>query len=115
MRRAHLKLRKATDGKSSSSAQRAPASRFPLTAFCAGVAALLLGGILIVGTAAAPQSATTATAEQASAITPDPPGTIDGAKNPELIPAEVALRMIVLAIAEPSDATTRIRSERGPS
>lgn len=35
----------------------------------------------------------------------DPPGTIDGAKNPELIPDEVALRMIVLAVAEPADAT----------
>ncbi len=43
--------------------------------------------------------------EQPGAPNPDPPGTIDGAKNPELIPDEVAYRMIVLAVAEPADAT----------
>ena len=43
--------------------------------------------------------------EQPVAPNPDPPGTIDGAKNPELIPDEVAYRMIVLAVAEPEDAT----------
>jgi len=35
---------------------------------------------------------------------PDPPGTIDGAKNPELIPDEVAYRLVLLAIAEPENA-----------
>ncbi len=45
------------------------------------------------------------TQEQLGATNPDPPGTIDGAKNPELIPDEVACRMIVLAVAEPEDAT----------
>jgi hypothetical protein len=35
----------------------------------------------------------------------DPPGTIDGAKNPELIPDDVAYRLIFLAFAEPEDAT----------
>jgi hypothetical protein len=35
----------------------------------------------------------------------EPPGVIDGKKNPELIPDEVALRMIVLAAAEPADAS----------
>ena len=35
----------------------------------------------------------------------DPPGTIDGAKNPELIPDDVAYRMVLLGIAEPEDAT----------
>jgi tRNA-binding EMAP/Myf-like protein len=35
----------------------------------------------------------------------DPPGTIDGAKNPEMIPDDVALRMIVLAVAEPTNAS----------
>ncbi len=48
----------------------------------------------------------------------DPPGTIDGAKNPELIPDEVAYRMIVLAIAEPANATDaateRARAKLGP-
>jgi len=43
--------------------------------------------------------------EQPVAPNPDPPGTIDGKKNPELIPDEVAYRMIVLAVAEPEDAT----------
>jgi hypothetical protein len=36
---------------------------------------------------------------------PDPPGTIDGAKNPELIPDDVAYRLIFIAFAEPEDAT----------
>ena len=36
---------------------------------------------------------------------PDPPGTIDGAKNPELIPDEVAYRMLFLGVAEREDAT----------
>jgi sulfur transfer protein SufE len=36
---------------------------------------------------------------------PDPPGTIDGAKNPELIPDDVAYRVLLLAIAEPEDAS----------
>jgi len=76
-----------------------------LAVFGAGLIALVLGGIMIVGTAAAPQSETVTTAEQISAIPPDPPGTIDGARNPELIPDAVALRMIVLAVAEPADAT----------
>jgi hypothetical protein len=59
----------------------------------------------MVGTTAAPQTETSASTEQAAALAADPPGTIDGAKNPELIPDEVALRMIVLAVAEPADAT----------
>jgi hypothetical protein len=42
---------------------------------------------------------------QLPAPQPDPPGTIDGAKNPELIPDEVAYRMLFLAVAEPEDAT----------
>lgn len=67
-------------------------------------ALLVLGGAWIVRTPAAPQSETT-TAEGQTTAPADPPGTIDGAKNPELIPNEVALRMIVLAVAEPADAT----------
>ena len=44
---------------------------------------------------------------------PDAPGTIDGAKNPELIPDEVALRMVVLSVAEPPDANEeQIKRER---
>ncbi len=35
----------------------------------------------------------------------DPPGTIDGSKNPELIPDTVAYRLVLLAIAEPENAT----------
>ena len=40
----------------------------------------------------------------AQTAAPDPPDTIDGAKNPELIPDDVAYRLIFLAIAEPEDA-----------
>lgn len=78
--------------------------RWPLLAVGACLAFICLGGILIVGTVAAPQSEATTAAEQ-TATASDPPGTIDGAKNPELIPDQVALRMIVLAVAEPADAT----------
>ena len=42
---------------------------------------------------------------QAEVPKPDPPGTIDGAKNPELIPDQVAYRLVLLAIAEPENAT----------
>lgn len=36
---------------------------------------------------------------------PDPPGTIDGSKNPELIPDEVAYKMLFLVLFEPENAT----------
>jgi hypothetical protein len=42
---------------------------------------------------------------QQSTPQPDPPGTIDGAKNPELIPDAVAYRLLFLAVAEPENAT----------
>jgi hypothetical protein len=48
--------------------------------------------------------AQTAGTSQTAVPPSDPPGTIDGAKNPELIPDDVALRMIILAVAEPADA-----------
>ncbi len=105
MKRPHSKPGKPNDLSVPKPACGARARRLPFAAFGAGLTALLLGGILIVGTAAAPQSETVTSAEQTAAISPDPPGTIDGAKNPELIPDEVALRMIVLAVAEPADAT----------
>jgi hypothetical protein len=35
----------------------------------------------------------------------DPPGTVDGAKNPELIPDNDAYRVVLLAVAEPEDAS----------
>ncbi len=41
---------------------------------------------------------------------PDPPGTIDGAKNPELIPDDVAYRLVFLAFAEPENATDEERA-----
>lgn len=36
---------------------------------------------------------------------PDPPGTINGAVNPELIPDDVAYRLVLEGIAEPQNAT----------
>jgi len=48
-----------------------------------------------------PQAATA----PASAPQPDPPGTVDGAKNPELIPDEAAYRVVFLALAEHENAT----------
>lgn len=65
--------------------------------------------MLILSTAAVPQTETVTTLDQGGAIAPDPPGTIDGAKDPELIPDDVALRMIVLAVAEPTDATEEMK------
>ena len=59
--------------------------------------------------ARAQQNLTPAASAPASAppqvAQPDPPGTIDGAKNPELIPDEVAYRLVLLAMAEPENAT----------
>lgn len=50
---------------------------------------------------------------------PDPPGTIDGAKNPELIPDAVAYRLLFLAVAEPENATdeqkARARGKMNPA
>jgi len=50
---------------------------------------------------------------------PDPPGTIDGAKNPELIPDAVAYRLLFLAVAEPENATeeqkARARAKINPA
>jgi len=111
MKRSPSKSGNPTHHSSSKPACGAGSRRLPVVAFGAGLTVLLLGGILMVGTAAAPHSETTATADQAVTITPDPPGTIDGAKNPELIPDEVALQMIVLAVAEPADAT-EVQQER---
>jgi hypothetical protein len=49
----------------------------------------------------------------------DPPGTIDGAKNPELIPDDVAYRLVLLAVAEPEDASdaqkARFRAKIAPA
>jgi murein DD-endopeptidase MepM/ murein hydrolase activator NlpD len=47
-----------------------------------------------------------ATAQQPPATAyPDPPGTIDGAKNPERIPDATAYKALFLAVAEAPDAT----------
>jgi hypothetical protein len=66
---------------------------------------LMVGGVLILGSTATPQTETVASTDQTAPVTADPPGTIDGAKTPDLIPDDVALRMIVLAVAEPTDAS----------
>lgn len=54
---------------------------------------------------AATQDTSSTTNLEPQATMPDPPGTIDGAKNPELIPDDVAYRVLLLAIAEPEDAS----------
>ncbi len=43
-------------------------------------------------------------ATQTTAPTIYPPGTIDGAKHPELIPDDVAYKMLFLSLLEPTDA-----------
>jgi hypothetical protein len=53
--------------------------------------------------AAVPSLRVTGGAE-AEAAGSDPPDTIDGAKHPELIPDDVAYRLVFLAIAEPESA-----------
>lgn len=65
---------------------------------------LLCAAVAIGGTGEAPQPQDPAQLETASA-TPDRPGTIDGSKNPELIPDEVAYGLFFLAVAEPENAT----------
>lgn len=53
----------------------------------------------------APQEQVVTAVPQGSTANPDPPGTIDGSNNPELIPDEVAYRVLMLAVAEPEDST----------
>jgi len=49
---------------------------------------------------------TTSTASTDTQAQPaDPPGTIDGAKNPEMMPDEVAYGLVFLAVAEPMQST----------
>lgn len=55
-------------------------------------------------------TATASATGQASPARADPPGTIDGAKNPELIPDEVAYRLVLLALAEPENPTDAQRA-----
>jgi hypothetical protein len=47
---------------------------------------------------------------QLQAPQPDMPGTIDGAKNPELIPDAIAYRLVFLAIMEPENPTEEQRA-----
>jgi hypothetical protein len=53
---------------------------------------------------AAPVSSGPAGAQPQTAR-PDPPGVIDGAENPELIPDDAAYRLVLVAVAEREDAT----------
>jgi hypothetical protein len=53
----------------------------------------------------APSAAAAPAAVQPQTAPSDPPGTIDGSKNPELIPDIVAYRLVLLGIAEPENAT----------
>ncbi len=59
------------------------------------------------------------TAPQPGTAKPDPPDTIDGAKNPELIPDDAAYRAVFIALAEREDATdaekARFRAKIGPA
>lgn len=71
---------------------------------------LSVGGLLALATVIlrytpTPRSMAAQTQKQPTIPPPDPPGTIDGSKNPELIPDEVAFRMLFLAVAEPESAT----------
>jgi len=50
-------------------------------------------------------------APQAPAPVPDPPGTIDGSKNPELIPDSTAYRLVFLALAEPQNPTPEQKAQ----
>ncbi len=43
---------------------------------------------------------------------PDPPGTIDGAKNPELIPDNIAYEMLLLSLIEPKEPTELQKARR---
>jgi len=55
-------------------------------------------------------NAAASAAPQSSSTLAVPPGTIDGAKNPELIPDEVAYRLVLLALAEPENPTDAQRA-----
>ena len=59
----------------------------------------VLAGRTVTGTTGGPALIQQPTAQ------PDPPGTIDATKNPELIPDAVAYRLLFLTVAEPENAT----------
>jgi hypothetical protein len=61
---------------------------------------------------AASQGTNPAARARTRAQFPDPPGTIDGAKNPELIPDEVAYKMLFLSIMEPENPTEAQRARQ---
>lgn len=72
--------------------------------------ALALAALVVVTRPASPQldsaqTQTSGAAQPPAAPKPDPPGTIDGAKNPELIPDDTAYRLVFLAFSEPEKPT----------
>jgi hypothetical protein len=72
------------------------------------LAILAVVALIMMTRPASPQlesSHTQTTAAAAPAPQPDPPGTIDGARNPELIPDEEAYEAVFLALAEHENAT----------
>lgn len=76
------------------------------------VAVLVAVALSLMTTAPAAQQDGSATQAGTSIVgasvvpaNPDPPGTIDGAKNPEKIPDDVAYELLFLAVAEPENAT----------
>ncbi len=66
---------------------------------------LIAAGVVLTNPSAPARPRAARAQNQPSAGPPDPPGTIDGAKNPELIPDDVAYRLLFLAVAEPDNAT----------
>jgi hypothetical protein len=85
-----------------------------------GVALLVvaIGDTSQVGTAA-PQNQTAGAKQPVTSAHPDPPGTIDGSKSPELIPDDDAYRLVLLGFAEPENPTpaqeARMRGKIAPA
>ncbi len=82
------------------------------------VVVLLAGGLLAIGvrrTVSSPAAPTPAPRAQTQATSgaSDPPGTIDGSKNPELIPDELAYKMVLLSLIEPQNPTDAQKARQG--
>src|SRR5215471_18201282 len=80
------------------------------------LAALAANALVVLspGSAAGPQnrSGTCCSSPPAHAQSVYPPGTIDGADHPELIPDEVAYKMLFLSLMEPENPTEAQRARQ---
>lgn len=84
--------------------------RIPALAALLAMTCLALAFVTRPAASQSDSSQTPDTTAQALPPQPDPPGMIDGAKDPDLIPDDAAYRAVFLAFAEREDATDAERA-----